>query len=70
MTHGSQVVNFVRFRFGNDGDEIGCVTKVAIVQEDFDASLMSVFVNVFNASSIERRGTTDNSMDLMEAEMT
>jgi len=64
MTHGTQVVNFGGLRFGNNSDEVGCITQIPIVQKELDSGLVTVTVNVVNTTSIEARGTSDNSMDL------
>lgn len=66
MTHGTQVVYFFWFDFGNDGDEIGGVAQVAVVKVELDAGFVPIFVDMFNAPSIETRRTTDNAMDLQK----
>jgi hypothetical protein len=70
VTHGSQVVNFRRPDFGNNGNQVGCIAQVTIMKKQFHASVMAIFVDMVDASCVERRGTTDDAMDLMEAKTT
>jgi hypothetical protein len=70
VTHGTQVVDFLRLDPGNDADEIGGVAQVTVMQKKFDSSIMTILVNVIDASSVETRGATDNTMDLKEKECT
>ena len=48
----------------NDGDEVGSITKITVVKEELNASLVSIFVEVVNTTSIESGSTTDDSMNL------
>ena len=64
MTHCTQVVDFSWTHIGDDGDKISGITKITVVEEQFDASLMSVLVDVVNTSSVESGSTTDDSMYL------
>jgi hypothetical protein len=51
--------------FRNDiCEEIGWIAKITIVQEDFGTSRGAIFVNAAS-DSVNRRGTTDDSMDLI-----
>ena len=64
VTHGTKVVDLGGLDIGNDGNEIGGVAKITVVQEDLDASLVTVLVNVINASGVERRRTSHNTVNL------
>ena len=66
MTHGSKVVDFVRSCARNDGDKVGGIAKITIVQKQLDTSLVTIFVNVFNTTSIEARRTTNDTVDLVD----
>jgi hypothetical protein len=68
VTHGTQVVDFLRLDLGNDADKIGGVAQVTIMQKKLDSSIMTILVDVIDTSSVETRGTTDNTMDLKEKE--
>ena len=54
VTHRTEIVDFVGLRFGNDGDKVGGVTKITVMKEKLNSSLMSIFVNVVNTASVER----------------
>lgn len=64
MTHGSKIVDFVGFDLRNDGNEACGVAQIAVMQEKFHSSLMAVSIDVIDTTSIEARGTTNNSMNL------
>ena len=64
MTHCTQVVDFRWAYIGDDGNEVSCITEITIVEEQFDTSLMPVFVNMVDTSCVECRSTTDDSMYL------
>lgn len=64
MRHGSEVVDFRGADVGDDGDEIGGIAEVTVVKEEFYSSLVSVFVDVVDASSIENGCTTDDTVHL------
>ena len=66
MTHGSQVVNFIRLHVRNDGNKIGCIAQVAIMKKKLDAGLVAVAVDVINTASVEGRRTTDDAMNLSD----
>ena len=65
MTHGTKVIYFIRLHVSNDRDEISGITKVAIVKKELHASLVTVTVNVINASGVEGRTTSDDTMNLL-----
>lgn len=64
MTHGTQVVNLIGLDIGNNGDKVCGITQVTIVEEKLDTSFVTVTVDVVDTTSVERRRTTDDSMDL------
>lgn len=64
MRHGSEIVDFGRADVGDDGDEVGGIAEVTVVKEEFDTSLVSVFVDVVDTSGIENGCTTDDSVYL------
>ena len=53
MTHSTKVVDFIWLDIGNNGDEVGCVTKITIVKKQFDACLVTIAVDVVDTSSVE-----------------
>ena len=64
MTHGSKIVDFVRLNLGDDGDEICGIAQVTIVKEQLDTGLVTILVDVIDTSSVETRGTTDDTVNL------
>ena len=64
MTHCTQVIDFSWAYVGDDGDEVSGITKITVMEEQFDTSLMPVSVDVINASSVESGRTTDDSVYL------
>ena len=66
MTHGSQVVDLRGLDVIDDGDEIGGVAQVTVVQEDLDSGLVAVLVDVLNSASIEGTGATYDAVDLQQ----
>lgn len=62
--HGTEIVDLSRLDIGDDGDEIGGIAQISVVKKDLDSSLVTVSVNVIDTTSVEARGTTDNTMDL------
>lgn len=64
MTHRSQVVDLGRADVGDDGDEVGGITKITVVKEELNSGLVSVFVDVVDTSGIECGRTTDDAVDL------
>eukprot|EP00581_Thalassiosira_minuscula_P028288 CAMPEP_0183751564 /NCGR_PEP_ID=MMETSP0739-20130205/1813_1 /TAXON_ID=385413 /ORGANISM="Thalassiosira miniscula, Strain CCMP1093" /LENGTH=78 /DNA_ID=CAMNT_0025987807 /DNA_START=51 /DNA_END=284 /DNA_ORIENTATION=+ len=63
MTHCTKVVNLIRLHIGNDGNKIGSVAQVTVVEEELDSSIVAVTVDVIDTSSVERGRTTDDAMD-------
>jgi hypothetical protein len=53
MTHGAQIVNFIRFYVRNDGDKIGSIAQVSIMKKKLDSSLMAVAVDVIYTTSVK-----------------
>lgn len=66
VTHCSQVVNFGWFHFRDDADKVGGIAQISIMQVELDSSLVTIFVDVVDATGVETRRTTDNSMDLVK----
>lgn len=64
MTHCSKIVNLVWFDLSDQCDEVGGIAKITIVEEELDARVMTVPVEVINATGVEARGSTDDTMDL------
>lgn len=64
MRHGTKIVDLSRLDIGDDGDEVGGIAQVSVVKKDLDSSLVTVSVNVIDTTSVEARGTTDNTVDL------
>mmetsp|Transcript_16924 Transcript_16924/g.34727 ORF Transcript_16924/g.34727 Transcript_16924/m.34727 type:complete len:239 (-) Transcript_16924:116-832(-) len=62
VTHSTKVVNLSRTNLRYDGDEVGCVAKIAIVKEQLHTSVVAVFVNVVNATGVEGGGATNDAM--------
>lgn len=67
--HGSKVVDFIRAHISNDGNKIGGIAKISVVEEEFDAGLVPVLVDVINASGVEYGCATDDSVDLFANEL-
>ena len=65
MTHGTEVVNFIGLYICDDCNKIGGIAKVSVVKEEFDSSLVAVTVDVINTAGVERRTTTDDSVNLL-----
>jgi hypothetical protein len=64
VTHGSQVVNFGWLDFGNDGDEIGSIAQITIMQIQLHSSFMSVAIDMIDTSGVETGRPTNDTMDL------
>ena len=65
MTHSTQVVDFIGLHIGDDGNKIGCIAKITIMKEELHTGFMTVTVDVVNTASVERRRTTNDSMNLI-----
>jgi hypothetical protein len=64
--HGSEVVDLVGTNIGDDSNKIGGITKISVVKEKFDSSLMPIPIDMINASSVERRGAPNDSVHLLK----
>ena len=53
MTHGSKVVYFIWTSIGNNGNEIGGITEISIMEKQFYSTSMAIFVNVINATCVK-----------------
>ena len=65
MTHGTKIVDLVGADVGDDGDKVGRITEITVVEEYFYSSFMPVFLDVFDTSSIDCGSTTDDSVNLI-----
>ena len=54
MTHGSEIIYLIGTDVGNDGNEIGGIAKISVVEEEFDTCFMTVFINVVDTTCIKR----------------
>lgn len=64
MTHGSKVVNFLRLDLCDQGDEVGGIAKISVMQKEFNTSLMTISVQVINTPSVETGCSTDDTVNL------
>ena len=64
MAHCPKIVNFGRLDLRDDTNEIGRVTQITVMQKELHTGFMAIFVNMVDATSVETRGTTDNTMNL------
>ena len=64
VRHGAEVVDLGGTDLGNDGDQVGGIAEIAIVQEELHAGRMTVLVEMVDAASVEGRRTTDDAVDL------
>jgi hypothetical protein len=53
VTHRTEVEDLVGLHIGNDGDEVGGVTKVAVVKEKLHSGLVTVAVDVIDAARVK-----------------
>jgi len=61
--HGAEVVDLIGLDVGDDGDEVGGVAEVTVVEEELDSALVAVAVDVVDAAGVEGRRTTDDAVD-------
>jgi hypothetical protein len=64
MRHGTKVVHLRGLYCGNDGNEIGGIAQVTIVQKQLDTCFMPIAVQMINAAGVETGGAADNAVDL------
>ena len=64
MTHGTQVVNLIGLRVGNDGNKVGGIAQISVVKEKLDSGFVTVAVDVVDTAGVEGGGTTNDSVDL------
>mmetsp|Transcript_21097 Transcript_21097/g.50915 ORF Transcript_21097/g.50915 Transcript_21097/m.50915 type:complete len:248 (+) Transcript_21097:397-1140(+) len=62
VRHGAQIVDFVGLDIGNDGDEVGGITQVAVVEEKLDSGLVAITVDVIDTARVEGGGTANDAM--------
>jgi len=65
VRHGSKIVHLVGFDFAHDVEKIGGVTKITIVKEKLQSSLMSISVKVVDTRSVEGRGPSDDTVNFV-----
>ena len=53
VTHGSKVIDLGGANVGDDGDKIGGIAKVTVVEEELDSGLVPVLVDVIDTASVE-----------------
>ena len=53
VTHRPKIVNFIGLHIGNDGDEIGSIAQVTVVEEEFDSGFVTVAVDVVDAARVK-----------------
>ena len=64
MTHGTQIINFIRLHIRDDCNKISSIAQVTIVEEKLDSRIVTVAVDVIDAARVEGGGTTDDAMNL------
>ena len=64
MTHGTQIVDFIRAYIGDNGDEVSGITEITVMEEKLGSLLMPVFVDVVDTSSVKSGCTTNDTMNL------
>jgi hypothetical protein len=67
--HGTKIVDLSWLDVRNDGDQVGGVAEISVVEKDLDTSLVTVSVDVIDPTSVEARRTTDNTVDLPKKEI-
>jgi hypothetical protein len=60
-----QVVNLVRLHQLNDADQVGRIGEIAVVQEQLDAALVRILVQVIDAIGVERRRAPLDAVNLV-----
>ena len=68
MTHRSKVVNFAWLDLGDDGNKIRSIAQVTIMKEQLYTCLVAILVDMVDASRVETRRTTDETVDLRSTE--
>jgi hypothetical protein len=58
-----EVVDLVRLNFLDEADEIGGIGEIAEMQEELDALLMRIGIEMIDAAGIERRRAPLHAMD-------
>lgn len=66
MTLGRQIIYLIWSNVGDNANKIGCITQIAIMKEELHTGFMTVTVDVVNTASVERRRTTNDSMNLID----
>ncbi len=68
VTHRSKVVNFAWLDLGDDGNKIRSIAQVTIMKEQLYTCLVAILVDMVDASRVETRRTTDETVDLRSTE--
>ena len=63
MALRGEVVDFVGLNFLNDANEAGAIGQVAVVEEESDAFVVTVLVEVIDAVGIEQAGAALDAVD-------
>jgi hypothetical protein len=64
VTHGTKIVDFIRFNLVNESDQVCCIAEITIMKINLDSSFVTVSVDMVDTTCVETRRTTDDSMDL------
>ena len=64
VRHGSQVVNFRWLDRTNDGNQVGSIAKISVMEKDLDSSFVTVLVDVVNTTSVEAGRSSHNAVHL------
>lgn len=65
MRHSTEVVDLMRLDSGDDVEEVGGISEIAVVQKELDSGIMSVSVDVVNARGVEGGATAHDTMDFV-----
>jgi len=69
VTHGTEVVDLRWLDARDDIDEVGGIAEISVVKKESDTGFVSVFVEVFDAAGVERRGTANDAVNLKVGEI-
>lgn len=65
MTLSSEVVNLVGLNLRHQTAQIRGVRQISVVEEEVDSLTVRILVKVVNATSVEGRGTSNDSVHLV-----
>ena len=66
MRHGTKIINLSGLDIRNDGDQVGGVAEITVVEKDLDSGLVAVSVDVIDTTSVEARRTADDAVYLLK----